>query len=84
MTTESLSIHTSKDSNSVNKLPNTKNNNNNNEIHCIFKGLLDCLVISRLLVYLGRGQTALGKGKRSSLSILVCMQQAAKQQSYSS
>lgn len=33
---------------------------------------------------LGRGQTALGRGKRRSLSIPVCMQQAAKQQSYSS
>lgn len=33
---------------------------------------------------LGRGQTALGRGKRSSFSIPVCMQQAAKHQSYSS
>ena len=33
------------------------------------------LVVSRLLVYLGRGQTALRKGKRSSLSIPVCRQQ---------
>lgn len=42
------------------------------------------LVVSRLLVHLGRDQTALGKGERSSISIPVCMQQAAKQQSYSS
>lgn len=80
VSTKSLSIYISKASNSVNKLASTKK-----MIYTVFlKAFGLRLVVSRLLVYLGRGQTALGKGKRSSLSIPVCMQQAAKQQSYSS